>query len=60
VIHEFAEGIITYTIFLKGGIKEKRAMIYAFLVAGLTTPIGAFIAYPLINKLDQSTPVSLF
>ncbi|MBN1788869.1 MAG: ZIP family metal transporter [Bacteroidales bacterium] len=55
VIHEFAEGIITYTIFLKGGMKEKRAMIYAFLVAGLTTPIGAFVAYPLINKLDQST-----
>ncbi|MBN2275872.1 MAG: ZIP family metal transporter [Bacteroidales bacterium] len=55
VIHEFAEGIITYTFFLKGGVKEKKAMLYAFLVAGLTTPLGAFVAYPLINQLSQST-----
>ncbi|MFN2396696.1 MAG: ZIP family metal transporter, partial [Bacteroidales bacterium] len=54
VIHEFAEGIITYTLFLKGGLKEKTAMFYAFLVSGLTTPLGAFIAYPLVNKLSQS------
>lgn len=55
VIHEFAEGIITYTLFLKAGVKERKAILYAFLVAGLTTPLGAFIAYPLINKLDQSS-----
>lgn len=54
VIHEFAEGIITYTVFLKGGVKEKKAMLYTFLVAGLTTPLGAFLAYPLVNKLSQS------
>jgi len=54
VIHEFAEGIITYTLFLKGGVKEKTAMFYAFMVAGLTTPLGAFLAYPLVNKLSQS------
>jgi zinc and cadmium transporter len=54
VIHEFAEGIITYTLFLKGGVKEKTAMLYAFLVSGLTTPLGAFVAYPLINKLNDS------
>jgi len=54
VVHELAEGIITYTFFLKGGVKEKTAMIYAFLVSGLTTPMGAFIAYPLVNKMNQS------
>ncbi|MBN2611889.1 MAG: ZIP family metal transporter [Bacteroidales bacterium] len=54
VIHEFAEGVITYTLFLKGGVKEKTAMFYAFLVSGLTTPLGAFVAYPLVNKLNQS------
>jgi zinc and cadmium transporter len=53
VIHEFAEGIITYTLFLKAGVKQKTAMLYAFLVAGLTTPVGAFVAYPLVNKLSQ-------
>jgi ZIP family zinc transporter len=55
VIHEFAEGIITYALFLKGGIKEKTSMIYAFLIAGLTTPFGAFLAYPFVNRLSQST-----
>jgi len=54
VVHEFAEGVITYLVLLKGGMKEKTAMLYAFLVAGLTTPIGAFVAYPLINKLSES------
>ncbi|MGE4568216.1 MAG: ZIP family metal transporter [Bacteroidales bacterium] len=53
VIHEFAEGIITYTLFLKGGVSEKRAIVYAFLVAGLTTPLGAFLAYPLIDQLNE-------
>jgi len=54
VVHEFAEGVITYLVLLKGGMKEKTAMFYAFLVAGLTTPIGAFVAYPLINLLSES------
>ncbi|MBN2612454.1 MAG: ZIP family metal transporter [Bacteroidales bacterium] len=55
VIHEFAEGIITYTLFLKGGVKKTTAMLYAFLVAGCTTPLGAFVAYPLVNRLNQSS-----
>jgi len=55
VVHEFAEGVITYLVLLKGGMKEKTAMLYAFLVAGLTTPIGAFIAFPLIDKLSESS-----
>ena len=55
VVHEFAEGVITYLVLLKGGMKEKTAMLYAFLVAGLTTPIGAFVAFPLINLLSESS-----
>jgi len=55
VVHEFAEGVITYLVLLKGGMKEKTAMLFAFLIAGLTTPIGAFVAYPLINKLSESS-----
>lgn len=53
VIHEFAEGIITYSLFLKGGVKKKTAILYAFMVAGLTTPLGALVAYPLVNRLSQ-------
>lgn len=54
MIHEFAEGIITYTLFLKGGVKENRSMFYAGLVAGLSTPLGTFAAYPLVNHLKES------
>jgi zinc transporter ZupT len=54
VIHEFAEGVITFSILIKGGMKEKKAAWYAFFIAALTTPIGAFIAYPFMGFLDDS------
>jgi len=52
VIHEFAEGIITFTVLTKGGVKGKKAILFAFLTAALTTPIGAFIAYPVIHGVN--------
>jgi zinc and cadmium transporter len=54
VIHEFAEGVITFSVLRKGNVKPKRAAWYAFFVAALTTPIGAFIAYPIVNTLNSS------
>lgn len=54
VAHEFAEGVITFSVLLKGGMSDKKAAIIAFLVAGLTTPIGAFVAYPLVNMFTDS------
>jgi len=54
VVHEFAEGVITYLVLLEGGVTERRAGAYAFVVAALTTPIGAFVAYPLVSRLGQS------
>ncbi len=53
VIHEFAEGIITFSVLLKSGINEKIAGVYSFLVAALTTPVGAFIIYPLVQKFTN-------
>lgn len=53
VVHEFAEGIVTFSMLLKGGLSGKKAGIYAFLVAALTTPIGAFIAYPLVQNISN-------
>lgn len=54
VVHELAEGIITFSLLIKGGLNRKKAMLYAFLVAALTTPIGAFIAYPFVASLNES------
>lgn len=53
VVHEFAEGVITFSMLLKGGFSAKKAGIYAFFVAALTTPIGAFLAYPFMQKLND-------
>jgi len=54
VIHEFAEGAITFSVLVKGEMKEKKAAWHAFFIAALTTPIGAFVAYPFVNRLNDS------
>lgn len=51
--HEFAEGIIAFSVLIKGGLSNKKAALIAFLVAGLTTPIGAFIVYPFVKTLSE-------
>jgi len=53
IAHEFAEGIITFSFLVKGGVAAKKAIIYAFLVASLTTPVGALVAYPFISHLSD-------
>lgn len=54
VLHEFAEGVITFSILMKTKIGKRKAAFLAFIVAALTTPVGAFIAYPLISKFNSS------
>lgn len=54
VAHELAEGVITYAVLIKSGTKRNKAFLYAFLVAALTTPIGALAAYPLIHILQDN------
>jgi zinc and cadmium transporter len=53
VLHEFPEGIITYLLLVRGGFKERKAMILAFLAAALTTPFGMLISYPIISQIDK-------
>jgi len=54
VVHEFAEGVIVFSVLIESKMEKKKAALYAFLTAGLTTPLGAFIAYPLVNSLNSS------
>lgn len=54
VVHEFAEGVITYSSLIKGKVAEKKASLIAFAIAGLTTPLGAFVGYPIISLLNES------
>ena len=54
VVHEFAEGVVTFSMLLKSGISSKKAALYAFFAAALTTPIGALIAYPAISLISDA------
>jgi zinc and cadmium transporter len=55
VIHEFAEGVIIFSVLIGGGLTKKKAAVYSFLVAAITTPIGAFVVYPFISRIDSSS-----
>lgn len=55
VLHEFPEGIVTFVLLKRGGVEKRRATLYAFLAAGLSTPLGTLISYPFIQKISGST-----
>jgi zinc transporter ZupT len=52
VLHEFPEGIVTYTLLVRSGFSGRRSFMLAFLAAALTTPIGTLISYPFISQID--------
>ena len=52
VLHEFPEGIVTYTLLIRGGFSERRSFALAFLAAALTTPLGAVASYPFVSRID--------
>lgn len=54
VLHEFPEGIVTFLLLLKGGFSERKALILAFLAAGLTTPLGMLLSFPFLAEIDRS------
>jgi zinc and cadmium transporter len=53
VLHEFPEGIITYLLLIKAGFSVRMSLLFAFLAAALTTPLGMLISYPYISKIDE-------
>jgi zinc transporter ZupT len=55
ILHEFPEGIVTFLLLVRGGIAPGRAARLAFLAAGLSTPVGAMIAYPFVHRVGDAT-----
>ena len=55
VLHEFPEGIVTYLLLKRSGFTEKKSILYAFLAAALTTPIGTLISFPFLEKITRPT-----
>jgi zinc transporter ZupT len=53
VLHEFPEGIVTYTLLVRSGFAERRSFVLAFVAAALTTPLGTLVSYPFVRRIDQ-------
>ena len=54
VLHEFPEGIITFVLLEEGGFNRRKSMLYAFLAAALSTPLGTLLSFPFIEQIDRS------
>lgn len=52
VLHEFPEGVVTYTLLVRSGFSERQSFVLAFLAAAVTTPAGTLASYPFISRLD--------
>jgi len=55
VFHEFPEGVITFTLLERSGFSARKSVLYAFLAAAFSTPLGALVSYPFVNRIDQPT-----
>lgn len=55
VLHEFPEGIVTFVLLDRSGFSKRRSAIYAFLAAGLTTPLGIVVSYPFMHMIGETT-----
>jgi zinc and cadmium transporter len=55
ILHEFPEGIVTFLLLEWSGFGKKRAAIYAFLAAAVSTPLGTLVSYPFVADVERST-----
>jgi len=55
VLHEFPEGIVTFLLLERGGVEGRRAALYAFLAAAISTPLGTLVSYPFIDDIAKPT-----
>ena len=53
VLHEFPEGIVTFLLLERSGFSRRKAVVYAFLAAAISTPLGTLVSYPIINKITK-------
>lgn len=55
ILHEFPEGLVTYTLLLCAGCSARRALILTIIAASVSTPLGTLISYPFIDALRPPT-----
>lgn len=55
VLHEFPEGLVTYTLLVCAGYPGGRALLLTFIAASISTPFGTLLSYPFIDSLEPGT-----
>lgn len=60
MLHEFPEGVIAFAILRRHSFSNREAFFWAFLGAGLTTPLGVVLASPFMYGLTPDVLGSLF
>ena len=55
ILHEFPEGIVTFVLLERGGFSRRKSVVYAFLAAAVSTPLGTLVSYPFINRIAPPT-----
>ncbi|NLT41462.1 MAG: ZIP family metal transporter [Anaerolineae bacterium] len=55
VLHEVPEGAICYLLLHRSGYSRRKSFLGAIIAAAATTPLGAFISYPFIHRLEAPT-----
>lgn len=53
ILHEVPEGIISYVLLRRGGFSSRRSVLFAFLAAGLSTPLGAVASFPFVDRVGE-------
>jgi zinc transporter ZupT len=53
VLHEFPEGIVTYSLLLRGGFSARQSLLLAIIAASLTTPLGTAVSYPFVAQIER-------
>jgi len=60
IMHEFAEGVIAFVILTRHGFRVREALIWAFLAAGATTPLGALVSGLFVSGLGPDVIAALY
>lgn len=55
VLHEFPEGIVTFLLLERAGFSHKKSIIFAFLAAAISTPVGTLVSFPFISSISTSS-----
>ena len=60
IVHEFPEGVIAFAILRRHSFPIRDSFLWAFLAAGLTTPVGVLLSTPFMYSLTEGAVGNLF